>query len=69
MASAKNPRDINLAVVQQRDPYIVEIVDTASQVALYSFNSSTNEWVRNFVLVWQPFLPVDLDLDVFSGEG
>ena len=36
---------MNLAALQQRDPYITDIVDTASQVALYSFNSVTNEWV------------------------
>ena len=39
---------MNLAALQQRDPYISEIVDTASQVALYSFNAKTNEWVRLF---------------------
>ena len=37
---------MNLAALQQRDPYISEIVDTASQVALYSFNCKTNGWVR-----------------------
>lgn len=36
---------MNLAALQQRDPYISEILDTASQVALYSFNSKSNEWV------------------------
>jgi len=36
---------MNLAALQQRDPFITEILDTASQVALYSFNSKTNEWV------------------------
>jgi len=36
---------MNLAALQQRDPYITEIVDTASQVALYSFNAKSNEWV------------------------
>ncbi len=36
---------MNLAALQQRDPYITGIVDTASQVALYSFSSKTNEWV------------------------
>ena len=37
---------MNLCAVQQRDPYITGIIDTASQVALYSFNSKGNEWVR-----------------------
>lgn len=36
---------MNLTVLRQRDPYIVQIVDTASQVALYSFNSKDSEWV------------------------
>ncbi|ESO06464.1 hypothetical protein HELRODRAFT_64880 [Helobdella robusta] len=38
--------DINLSVLQQKDPYIVSIADTASQVAAYSFNSSTNGWEK-----------------------
>ena len=44
---------MNLSALQQRDPYITDIVDTASQVALYSFNSKSNEWVRyqQFVLL------------------
>ncbi|CAD5115426.1 DgyrCDS4400 [Dimorphilus gyrociliatus] len=37
---------MNLTVLRQRDPYIVQIVDTASQVALYSFNSKDNEWEK-----------------------
>ena len=36
---------MNLAVLQQRDPYITSIVDSASQVALYSFNAKKKEWV------------------------
>ena len=36
---------MNLAALQQRDPYITDIVETASQVALYSFSSKVNEWV------------------------
>ena len=36
---------MNLSALQQRDPYITGIVDTASQVALYSFNHQTTEWV------------------------
>lgn len=43
---------MNLAALQQRDPYISEILDTASQVALYSFSSKSNEWVcRQFLHV------------------
>ncbi|KAK2156434.1 hypothetical protein LSH36_213g01003 [Paralvinella palmiformis] len=37
-------RQMNLAALQQRDPYITSIVDTASQVALYCFNPKINEW-------------------------
>lgn len=36
---------MNLAALQQRDPYISDIVDTATQVALYTFSSKSNEWV------------------------
>lgn len=40
---------MNLAALQQRDPYISEIVDTASQVALYSFNCKTNGWEKTSI--------------------
>lgn len=40
---------MNLAALQQRDPYISEIIDTASQVALYSFNAKTNEWEKTSI--------------------
>lgn len=40
---------MNLAALQQRDPYISEIVDTASQVALYSFNSTSTEWEKTSI--------------------
>ena len=36
---------INLSVLQQKDPYIIGIADSASQVAAYSFNAALNEWV------------------------
>ena len=36
---------MNLSALQHRDPYITDIVDAASQVALYSFSAKTNEWV------------------------
>jgi len=45
-------RQMNLAALQQRDPYITSIVDTASQVALYCFNPKINEWVS---LLTEPF--------------
>ncbi|ESO89821.1 hypothetical protein LOTGIDRAFT_77631, partial [Lottia gigantea] len=40
---------MNLAALQQRDPFISEIIDTASQVALYSFSSKTNEWEKTSI--------------------
>ncbi|XP_046581584.1 mRNA-decapping enzyme 1B-like isoform X2 [Haliotis rubra] len=40
---------MNLATLQQRDPYITEIADTASQVALYSFSSKSNEWEKTSI--------------------
>ncbi|XP_049329023.1 mRNA-decapping enzyme 1B [Astyanax mexicanus] len=38
--------DISLAALQRQDPYINNIVDVASQVALYTFNNETNEWEK-----------------------
>ena len=38
--------DMSLAALQRQDPYISSIVDVAGQVALYTFNSKANEWVR-----------------------
>lgn len=37
--------DISLAALQRQDPYINNIMDVASQVALYTYNNRTNEWV------------------------
>lgn len=37
--------DISLAALQRHDPYIKNIVDVASQVALYTYNNRANEWV------------------------
>lgn len=42
---------MNLAALQQRDPYINDIVDTATQVALYSFNPKSNQWVSDESLI------------------
>ncbi|TNN65160.1 mRNA-decapping enzyme 1B [Liparis tanakae] len=36
--------DISLAALQRQDPYINDIVDVASQVALYTYNNRANEW-------------------------
>jgi len=45
-ATAERERQMNLAALQQRDPYISSIRDSASQVAVYTFNANGNEWVR-----------------------
>ncbi len=37
---------MSLTALQQHDPYIVNLLDVAGQVALYTFNSKANEWVR-----------------------
>ncbi|CAF97221.1 unnamed protein product, partial [Tetraodon nigroviridis] len=41
--------DISLSALQRQDPYIKNIVDVASQVALYTFNSRSNEWEKTEV--------------------
>ncbi|KAK3601718.1 hypothetical protein CHS0354_016078 [Potamilus streckersoni] len=41
---------MNLAALKQRDPYISDIVDRASHVALYTFNAKTNEWEKTSVV-------------------
>ncbi|XP_066523152.1 mRNA-decapping enzyme 1B [Hoplias malabaricus] len=38
--------DISLAALRRQDPYINNIMDVASQVALYIFNNETNEWEK-----------------------
>ncbi|KAH6922661.1 hypothetical protein HPB50_017470 [Hyalomma asiaticum] len=38
---------MNLAALQRVDPAVTEIVDNASQVALYKFASATNGWVSH----------------------
>jgi len=46
MADSADTR-VNLAALKRVDPYAVEIVETGTQVAIYKFNSKTNEWVRH----------------------
>ncbi|KAM8908633.1 mRNA-decapping enzyme 1B [Spinachia spinachia] len=41
--------DISLAALQRQDPYIDNIVDVASQVALYTYNNRANEWEKTEV--------------------
>lgn len=36
---------MSLAALQRQDPYINRLLDVTGQVALYNFNSKTNEWV------------------------
>ena len=44
---ADSAGSVNLAALKRVDPYAVEIVETGTQVAIYKFNSKTNEWVRH----------------------
>lgn len=46
MADSADTR-VNLAALKRVDPYAIEIVETGTQVAIYKFNSESNEWVRN----------------------
>lgn len=47
---ASDPKErINLAALQQNDPYIERILETAGQVALYNFNAEANEWVSDII--------------------
>jgi len=50
-ATAEKEKQMNLAALQQRDPYISSISDSASQVAVYTFNANLNEWVRHVCLL------------------
>lgn len=42
-----NCLSMSLSALKRLDPYISSITDLASQVALYTFNNTTNEWVNN----------------------
>ena len=44
MASEAETR-INLTALQRQDPYISNILDSATQVAVYTFNHGSGEWV------------------------
>ena len=35
---------MNLSALQQGDPYITDILNTATKVALYKFSQLTNSW-------------------------
>nr|CAG4646300.1 EOG090X07B6 [Macrothrix elegans] len=45
MADGADTR-VNLAALKRVDPYAVEIVETGTQVAIYKFNSTSNEWEK-----------------------
>ena len=47
MADSADSR-VNLAALKRVDQYAVEIVETGTQVAIYKFNSQSNEWVSVF---------------------
>ena len=38
---------LNLSAIKKCDQYVVNIVDNASQVALYKFNGEKQAWVRS----------------------
>lgn len=40
---------MSLSALKRLDPYISSITDLASQVALYTFNNTTNEWVNHHI--------------------
>lgn len=58
MSSSTAANRMNLAALQRVDPAVTEIVDNASQVALYKFASATNGWEKTeiegalFVFAW-----------------
>ena len=40
---------INLAALRKCDEFVLDILETSSQVALYKFDNSKQEWVRRFI--------------------
>lgn len=42
---------LNLSAIKKSDQFVVNIVDTASQVALYKFNGETQAWVGRTELI------------------
>ena len=37
---------MNVAALKRVDPYVKEILETATHVALYTFNGDTSEWEK-----------------------
>ena len=60
MADSVDTR-VNLAALKRVDPYALDIVETGTQVAIYKFNSQSNEWVR-----WSFY--VTLFLSLYAGS-
>ena len=47
MATAEEvSRRVNLQVLQRKDPQIDAILDSATQVALYNWNTELNKWEK-----------------------
>ena len=44
---------LNLSAIKKSDQYVVNIIDNASQVALYKFNGTTQAWVSTAQLIFQ----------------
>ena len=42
---------LNLSAIKKSDQYVVNIIDNASQVALYKFNGETQAWVGTTQLI------------------
>ena len=45
MADRVGSQLINLTAVRRHDPYVADIVDSATQVAVYEYSSEASEWV------------------------
>ena len=45
MADRVGSQQMNLTAVRRHDPYVADIVDSATQVAVYEYSSEASEWV------------------------
>lgn len=54
---------LNLNAIKKCDQFVVNIIDSASQVALYKFKSETQAWVSVLMMF---FSIVSLEADVFD---
>ena len=50
---------LNLREKKKCDQYVVNIVDNASQVALYKFNGEKQAWVRSILRMVIKFINID----------